>query len=280
MFLQPDTWLGSLYKLFLLLNVATDQRRRNYTTRSGDGVCQLPSYTNGLTSWETKPYTILVEGTAGCGKSTLVDILASQHRLMAIPEPVDQWVNVNGTDLLDLMFQDPKRWTGAFQMESTLTRIKAAIQKPVVKGRPALVRVMERSLYSERYVFLEHNKQMGLMTEAEFNLMDLWHKFAMEQFESKMKPDLIIFLKTDMETVGKRIKKRGRIEERNMDLGFVDAINRLHEDWLLHQNSSFPVPAPVLVMNGTLGLDDFKTYVKGEMMQKIIPADLHQYILN
>jgi len=206
--------------------------------------------------------------------------LASQNRLMAIPEPVDQWVNVNGTDLLDLMMKDPKRWSGAFQMESTLTRIKAAIQKPVVKGRPALVRVMERSLYSERYIFLEYVRQRGLMTEAEFNLMDLWHKFAMEQFESKMKPDLIIFLKTDMETVEKRIKKRGRIEELNMDLGFVDAINRLHEDWLLHQNSSFPVPAPVLIMNGTLALDDFKTYVKEEMIHKIIPADLRQYILN
>ena len=71
--------------------------------------------------------------------------------MVAIPEPVDKWQNVNGTDMLELMFQDPKRWMGAFQMESTLTRIKDAVKKPVVRGRPALVRVMERSLYSERY---------------------------------------------------------------------------------------------------------------------------------
>ena len=34
---------------------------------------------------------------------------------------------------------------------ATLTRIKLAVQKPMVNGRPALVRIMERSIYSERY---------------------------------------------------------------------------------------------------------------------------------
>ena len=34
---------------------------------------------------------------------------------------------------------------------ATLTRIKLAVQKPMVNGRPALVRLMERSIYSERY---------------------------------------------------------------------------------------------------------------------------------
>jgi len=278
MFFQSDTWLGSFYKLFLLLNVHGPEETHKNITRNG--VCQLPSYTSGQSQWTNKPYTILVEGTTGSGKSTLVNILAQLHSLMAIPEPVDQWQHVNGTNMLDNMFQDPQRWTGSFQMESTLTRIKDAIRKPMVKGRPALIRVMERSLYSERYCFMEYARRSGALSETEFNLMDLWHKFLMDQFEAKVKPDLIIFLKTDMETVEKRIKKRGRIEEQNMDMAFVDGVNRLHEDWLLYQNSSFPVPAPVLVMNGSLSLEDFRTYVKEEMLNKIIPANLRPYILN
>jgi len=325
MIFQPDTWLSSFYRLFLLFNVGPEELavnptiqgnnltgrydvggrpdfsgiyhappvvesnyptshydgggRPNFQAPQSDSLCQLPTYTDGQRQWLIKPYTILVEGTVGCGKSTLVNILAPLHSLMAVPEPVEKWTNVNGTDMLDLMFQDPQRWQGAFQMESTLTRIKDAVQKPMVKGRPALVRVMERSLYSERYCFMEYARQNSMITETEFNLMDLWHKFAMENFESKIKPDLIIFLKTDLETVEKRIKKRGRPEEQNIDLGFVNALNRLHEDWLLYQNSSFPVPAPVLVMNGTLSLEDFKTYVKEEMLEKIIPADLRPYVI-
>jgi len=247
---------------------------------SGEGLCQLPTYTDGQLPWDTKPYTILVEGTVGCGKSTLVNLLAPLHGLMAVPEPVDQWTNLNGTDMLDLLFQDPRRWMGAFQLESTLTRIKDAIRKPMVNGRPALVRVMERSLYSERFCFMEYAKQQeNGMTETEFNLVDLWHKFAMEKFESKIKPDLIIFIQTTVETVEQRIKKRGRPEEQNIDMNFVDGINRLHEDWLLYQNSSFPVPAPVVVMNGTLGMEDFKRYVKDEILEKIIPADLRPYVI-
>jgi len=305
MLFLPDTWLSSFYKLILLFNVGSEDAgvdERNATLSlpqypgshydgggrpdfrapqsSGEGLCQLPTYTDGQLPWHTKPYTILVEGTVGCGKSTLVNILTPLHSLMAVPEPVEQWTNINGTDMLDLMFQDPPRWMGTFQMESTLTRIKDAVRKPMVKGRPALVRVMERSLYSERFCFMEYAKQHeNGMSETEFNLMDLWHKWAMEKFESKIKPDLIIFLKTDVETVEKRIKKRGRPEEQNIDMNYVDAINRLHEDWLLYQNSSFPVPAPVLVMNGTLSLEDFKTYVKEEMLEKIIPADLRPYVI-
>ena len=37
---------------------------------------------------------------------------------------------------------------------------------------------------------------------------------------------LQVFLKTNTETVAGRIKKRGRIEEKNIDMSFVDGINR------------------------------------------------------
>ena len=96
---------------------------------------------------------------------------------------------------------------------------------------------------------MEYSKQKGLISDPEYNLMDLWHKFAMVKFGDKIKPDLIrefskififshydtieqnlnfnsVFLKTDHDTVAKRIKMRGRKEEANIDMGFVDGINR------------------------------------------------------
>merc|ERR1712029_1125426 len=129
--------------------------------------------------------------------------------------------------------------------------------------------------HSIRKGFASWSTPNSIRTECQRRNLTLWISGTNGQwksFESKIKPDLIIFLKTDVETVEKRIKKRGRPEEQNIDMNYVDAINRLHEDWLLYQNSSFPVPAPVLVMNGTLSLEDFKTYVKEEMLEKIIPA--------
>ena len=43
-------------------------------------------------------------------------------QVMVLPEPVDEWQNVNGTNLLDLMFNNGTRYFGTFQLESTFTR--------------------------------------------------------------------------------------------------------------------------------------------------------------
>ena len=41
-----------------------------------------------------------------------------------IPEPVDKWTNLNGTDLLDLLFKDPKRWALAQESYVQLTMLE------------------------------------------------------------------------------------------------------------------------------------------------------------
>ena len=38
---------------------------------------------------------------------------------------------------------------------------------------------------------MEYSKQRGLISDPEYNLMDLWHRFAMDKFGDKIKPDLI-----------------------------------------------------------------------------------------
>ena len=71
------------------------------------------------------PYTIVLEGNVGAGKSTFVDIISrNDSRISPVPEPVEAWQNVSGTgvNMLDLMFKDGKRWSGTFQLVSTLSR--------------------------------------------------------------------------------------------------------------------------------------------------------------
>merc|ERR1712142_960469 len=282
MWTPTETWMTAAVKLFMVLSQPSGHDVQLSTVGIQPKTCQLPERRIHATptTRQQQPFTIIVEGTVGCGKSTLLDIVSPLPGVMAIPEPVGQWQNVNGTDLLQLMFQDGERWAGVFQMESTLTRLKAALQKPVAgDGGPALVRIMERSLYSERYCFLEYLHKFGPLSDPEYNVMDRWFRFAVQNFEQRIKPDLIIFLKTDMDTVLKRIAHRGREEEEHIDVDFVNGINQMHEDWLIHGNSSFPVPAPVLVMNGSLSLQDFKEYVH-QNIDQIIPQHLQPYILN
>ena len=44
-----------------------------------------------------------------------------------------------------------------------------------------------------------------------------------------------------------------------------------HEDWLFYKNSSFPLPAPVLVVNGTLTKDGFLDELR-RLEPQILPS--------
>ncbi len=42
-------------------------------------------------------------------------------------EPVSQWQNFSGSNMLRKFFDDPKRWTGTFVSLSSLTRLRDII---------------------------------------------------------------------------------------------------------------------------------------------------------
>lgn len=53
------------------------------------------------------PYTSCVEGNIGSGKSTFLELCASQHGMEVLPEPIADWSNVGGVNLLEKMYADP-----------------------------------------------------------------------------------------------------------------------------------------------------------------------------
>lgn len=138
-----------------------------------------------------KPYTVLVEGNVGSGKSTTLNYFATQtpekDLVDVVFEPVNLWRNLSGVDLLNQMFTDPQRWALAFQSYSSLTRYRNMF-KPTSKK----YRIMERSIFSERACFLDtvHEQPNG-MTNVEFSIMDQWYQMMTTAFWEQLKPDLI-----------------------------------------------------------------------------------------
>ena len=53
------------------------------------------------------------------------------------------------------------------------------------------VRIMERSIFSERYCFLEMMHQGQILSKAEYSLMDRWFQFAWKQYKEFVQPDVI-----------------------------------------------------------------------------------------
>ena len=64
------------------------------------------------------------------------------------------------------------------------------------------VKLIERSIFSARYCFVENMYRSGKMLGCEYEVLDEWFKFATDK-ENSLDPkvDLIIYLKTTPEKV-------------------------------------------------------------------------------
>ncbi|XP_021192126.3 deoxynucleoside kinase [Helicoverpa armigera] len=210
-----------------------------------------------MNTMNTKPFTVFVEGNIGSGKTTFLEHFRRFEDITLLTEPVEEWRNLKGWNLLDLMYKEPSKWAMTFQSYVSLTMLDMH-RKP----SPTPVKLMERSLYSARYCFVEHMMRSGTLHPAEFAVLDEWFRFIMNQIH--IDADLIVYLKTTPSVVYERIKKRARSEEQCVPLSYIEELHKLHEDWLINREHA-ECPAPVLVLDADLDLSQItEEYKKSE----------------
>ena len=62
------------------------------------------------TTNSARPFTVLVEGNIGSGKSTYLQHFSKLRKdVDIITEPVDKWRDLNSHNLLHMMYEDPNR---------------------------------------------------------------------------------------------------------------------------------------------------------------------------
>lgn len=77
----------SLIKLFVGLSLLENlEEKQNYSAG------------NDVLGSKTVPYTILVEGNVGCGKSTFLTLFEGLKNIEVVQEPVEEWRNVTGKE--------------------------------------------------------------------------------------------------------------------------------------------------------------------------------------
>ncbi len=84
---------------------------------------------------------------------------------------------------------------------------------------------------------------------------------------------MLVYLRTNPEVVQKRIMQRARKEERAVPMSYIEALHKIHEDWL-HHKSSHPVPAPVLEIDANTDLTEMLQQISAVEMQIL---NLHQH---
>ncbi|KAL5963851.1 Deoxynucleoside kinase, partial [Taenia solium] len=157
-----------------------------------------------------RPFRIAVEGNVGSGKTTFLRYFESiSPDVEVFPEPLDRWNDVGGLRLFT-----------------------------------AKIRLIERSIHSNRYVFTEANRRNGVISDGDCKVIDEYYKWSCRLPIFKL--DLIVYLRSPPEVCAKRIRIRQRKGEDSMSIEFLRELHRLHEEWLLGEFSEFR-PAPVVV---------------------------------
>jgi len=193
---------------------------------------------------QTRKYTVSIEGNIGSGKTTLLNHFQNSSNVQVLPEPVSKWRCIEGLDGqkhngLELMYTDPSRWSLTFQTYVQLTMLEQH-KVPLTHD----VKLMERSIYSARYCFVENLHRSGKMPDVEYVVLDKWFDWIVKNQEVGI--DLIVYLQTSPEVLHERIKQRCRREETAIPLEYLQRLHELHEDWLIHHK--FPIPAGAKVM--------------------------------
>uniref|UniRef100_A0A8C9SV78 Thymidine kinase 2, mitochondrial n=1 Tax=Scleropages formosus TaxID=113540 RepID=A0A8C9SV78_SCLFO len=174
------------------------------------------------------------------GKTTCLEYFSKTSNLEVLTEPVSKWRNIQGHNPLALMYQDPVRWGLTLQTYVQLTMLDRHLST-----MSAPVRMMERSIYSAKYIFVENLYRSGKMPEVDFAVLSEWFDWITSNIDIPV--DLIVYLQTTPQTCYERLTQRCREEEKVIPLEYLETIHQLYEDWLINQ-MSFKVPAPVLVI--------------------------------
>jgi deoxyadenosine/deoxycytidine kinase len=201
-----------------------------------------------------------LDGNIGAGKSTLLGHIRNYlHDIHVVDEPVGQWTELHdkdGKNLLELFYEDKKRWSYTFQNCALLTRFKNiqdAIAKldKTVKGQQVIL--TERSMLTDKHVFAEMLHDSGDLNAIEWELYNNWfHTFG------KTYPiHGIIYLSTSSETSKNRIQIRNRQGEDRIELDYLNALEAQHEKWITNTT------IPVLTLSTEIGVS------VEENMQKI-----------
>ena len=162
---------------------------------------------------------IAVAGNIGSGKSTLTQLLARHYGWEARYEAVAT------NPYLEDYYRDIRRWS--FTMEVFF--LKERFRDLIAISQAQHTIIQDRSIFEGVYVFMENNRDMGNLSERDYETF-------MELFQQMMSvvrmPDLLIYLRASVPHLVGNIQQRGRNYEQAMQLEYLENLNRRYERFI------------------------------------------------
>jgi deoxyadenosine/deoxycytidine kinase len=176
------------------------------------------------------PIIVSVDGLIGAGKTFLLtELQRALPDVEVVLEPVGEWMRLkdaSGKSLLELFYEDKKRWAYTFQNCAILTRLRTILA--AMRTTTKRVILTERSVLTDRYVFAEMLRADGTLDPMEWELYRTWF----DTFAADLPIRGVVYLTTGVGTSAERIVTRGRAGEEHIPLDYLAALDAQHHRWL------------------------------------------------
>jgi deoxyadenosine/deoxycytidine kinase len=194
-----------------------------------------------IMSTSSAPILISIEGNIGAGKSTLLGKLKGAHpEWIFVDEPVEQWMafrnssEEGGKSLLELFYEDKRRWAYTFQNVAVLTRaeeLRKSLDAAAASGLQSPIVVMERCLDTDAEVFAKMLRAEGVLNTVEWDLYQRWRETLVKSFRIP-KTSAYIWMDATPDVCAERIRLRGREGEDHIPLSYLEELDAATQQWL------------------------------------------------
>ena len=162
---------------------------------------------------------VAVAGNIGSGKSSLTQLLSRHFGWKPYFESVED------NPYLSDFYADMKRWSFNLQVYFLSNRFRS--HKAITEGPESVV--LDRVIYEDAEIFARNLFELGKMEERDYRnyraLYDVMTEFLRP-------PDLLIYLRANVDTLLGQIALRGRDFEQSIQREYLEQLNIHYERWI------------------------------------------------
>jgi deoxyadenosine/deoxycytidine kinase len=195
-----------------------------------------------------EPKYICIEGVSGIGKTSLTKMLSEYLDALAFFERPEE------NPFLEDFYKNPRRFAFQVQIFFLLSRYRQQME------------IMQTDLFHEKTVadYLFAKDRIFAHLNLEDRELQLYNRVASLLEPIIPKPDLVIYLQSDPETIFAQIRRKGRAFEHDISMEYVRSLNEAYNRFFFHYKET-----PLLVVNST-ALDFVNDYDAFEELVKQI----------
>ena len=173
-------------------------------------------------------YYLAVEGPIGVGKTSLVKLLGKKLGAKMVLEEYEN------NPFLEDFYNDPERFSFQTQLFFLMNRYRQQQDLRQVD--------MFHNLLITDYMFVKDRLFASLnLDDKELSLYDT---VANLLERNVLKPDMVIYLQADTQTLMRNIAKRGRDFETNMSFEYLDALSQVYTEYFFKYQET-----PLIIIN-------------------------------